>query len=78
VPVVAVTGDDRVYRRLALWWGVAPVRAEFAESSDELLAIGEERLKARGFVEKGDTILILSGNSNVAAAANMLRVHEVS
>ncbi len=50
VPVVAVTGDDRVYHRLALWWGVVPVRAEFAESTDELLAIGEERLRSRVLV----------------------------
>jgi pyruvate kinase len=78
VPVVAVTGDDRVYHRLALWWGVVPVRAELAESSDELLAIGEERLRARGLVAAGDTILILSGHSHVTAATNMLRVHEVT
>ena len=78
VPVVAVTSDDRVYRQLALWWDVVPVRAEFGESSDELLANGEERLKTRGLAESGDTILILSGHSSVAAATNMLRVHEVS
>jgi pyruvate kinase len=78
VPVVAVTGDDRVYHQLALWWGVVPVRAEFAESTDELLAIGEERLRSKGLVEKGDTILMLSGQSPAAAAVNMLRVHTVS
>ena len=78
VPVIAVTGDDHVYHRLALWWGVVPVRAEFAESTDELLAIGEERLRSRGLVEKGDTILMLSGHSAAAAAVNMLRVHTVS
>jgi pyruvate kinase len=78
VPVVAVTSDDRVYRQLALWWDVVPLRAEFGESSDELLANGEERLKTRGLAESGDTILILSGHSSVAAATNMLRVHEVS
>jgi pyruvate kinase len=78
VPVVAVTGDDRVYHRLALWWGVVPVHAELAESSDELLAIGEERLRARDLVAAGDTILILSGHSHVTAATNMLRVHEVT
>ena len=78
VPVVAVTGDDRVYNRLALWWGVVSVRAEFADSTDELLAIGEERLKSKGLVEKGDTILMLSGQSPAAAAVNMLRVHTVS
>ena len=78
VPGAAVTGDDPVYRQLALWWNVIPVRAKLGESSDELLANGEERLKSRGLVESGDTILILSGHSNVAAATNMLRVHEVS
>jgi pyruvate kinase len=77
VRVVAVTHDDRVYRRLALWWGVVPVKSEFVENSDDLLAAGEERLKARGLVQKGDTILMLSGHSIAAAATNMLRVHTV-
>jgi pyruvate kinase len=78
VPVVAITHDERVYRQLALWWGVVPVRSEFVENTDDLLAAGEERLKARGLVEKGDTILMLSGHSMAAAATNMMRVHTVS
>jgi pyruvate kinase len=55
-----------------------PVRSDFVENTDELLSGGEERLKARGLVEKGDTILMLSGHSPAAAATNMLRVHTVS
>jgi pyruvate kinase len=78
VPVVAVAHEDRVYRQLALWWGVVPVKSEFVESTDDLLAAGEARLKARGLVQKGDTILMLSGHSLAAAATNMLRVHTVS
>ena len=78
VPVVAVTHDDRVYRRLALWWGVVPVKSEFVENSDDLLAAGEARLRARGLVQKGDTLLMLSGHSIAAAATNMLRVHTVA
>jgi pyruvate kinase len=78
VPVVAVTQDDRVYRRLALWWGVVPLKSDFVENTDDLLAAGEERLKARGIAQKGDTILMLSGHSLAAAATNMLRVHTVS
>jgi pyruvate kinase len=77
VPVVAVTHEDRVYRRLALWWGIVPIKSEFVENTDDLLAEGVERLKARGFVQKGDTILMLSGHSIAAAATNMLRVHTV-
>jgi pyruvate kinase len=78
VPVVAITHDERVYRRLALWWGVVPVKSEFVENSDELLAAGEERLKARGLVDKGDTLLMLAGQSKAAATTNMVRVHTVS
>jgi pyruvate kinase len=78
VPVVAVTHDDRVYRRLALWWGVIPVKSDFAENTDELLANGEERLKARGLVAKGDNILMLSGYTATAAATNMLHIHTVT
>jgi pyruvate kinase len=78
VPVVAICHDERVYRRLALWWGVVPVKSEFVENTDELLADGEQRLKTRGLVERGDTILMLSGHSAAAAATNMLRVHTVA
>ncbi len=78
VPVVAVTHDERVYRQLALWWGVFPTLSASTENTDELLAAGEERLKARGLARQGDTILMLSGHSIAAAATNMMRVHTVS
>ena len=50
----------------------------FTESGDELQAKAEARLKALGLADEGDTVLILSGQSDLAAATNMLRVHEVS
>ena len=78
MPVVAVTPDDRVYRQLGLWWGVVAVKSDFVENTDDLLAAGEERLKARGLIGKGDTILMLSGHSMAAAATNMMRVHTVA
>ena len=78
VPVVAVTHDEKVYRRLALWWGVLPTLVASTENTDALLAAGELTLKARGHVSAGDTILMLSGHSIAAAATNMMRVHTVS
>jgi pyruvate kinase len=77
VPVVAITHDESVYRQLALWWGVVPTISESTENTDELLAAGEERLKARGVVHSGDLILIVSGHSIASAATNMLRVDRV-
>jgi pyruvate kinase len=78
VPVVAVTHDERVYRQLALWWGVVPTLSASTENTDALLAAGEENLKARGLAKPGDTILMLSGHSIAAAATNMMRVHTIS
>ncbi len=78
VPVVAVTHDERVYRQLALWWGILPTLSASTENTDELLAAGVEGLKAKGLTRAGDTILMLSGHSIAAAATNMMRVHTVS
>ena len=78
VPVVAITHEERVYRQLALWWGVVPALSASTENTDELLAAGEGELKARGLVRAGDTILMLSGHSIAASATNMMRVHTVA
>jgi pyruvate kinase len=77
VPVVGVTGDPDVWRQLALWWGIVPVMRQDVESSDELQASAEERIKASGLARTGDTVLILSGQTDVSGATNMLRVHEI-
>jgi pyruvate kinase len=78
MPVVAVTHEEHVYRQLALSWGVVPVRSAFTVNTDDLLAVGESQLKARGLVATGDTILMLSGHSPASGATNMLRVHTVA
>jgi pyruvate kinase len=77
-PIAAVTYNPDTYRRLALWWGVVPVKSEFADTTDEMIVKGEMLLKAQGLIAKGDTILMLAGQSHTAGATNMLRVHTIS
>jgi len=77
-PVAAVTYNEETYRRLALWWGVIPVRSEFAQTTDEMITAGEALLKSKALVAKGDMILMLAGQSHTAGATNMLRVHAIS
>jgi pyruvate kinase len=77
-PIAAVTYNDDTYRRLALWWGVVPVKSEFAPTTDEMIVRGEELLKRKGLVTSGDTILMLAGQSHTTGATNMLRVHVIS
>ena len=76
-PVAAITPNGDTYRRLALWWGVVPVKSEFAGTTDDMITKGETLLKTLGLVAKGDTILMLAGQSHTAGATNMLRVHTI-
>jgi pyruvate kinase len=77
-PIAAITYNPDTYKRLALWWGVVPVKSEFAPTTDAMIVKGEALLKAQGLVAKGDTVLMLAGQSHTAGATNMLRVHTIS
>jgi pyruvate kinase len=77
-PIAAITYNPDTYKRLGLWWGVVPVKSEFAETTDEMIVKGEALLKAQGMIAKGDTVLMLAGQSHTAGATNMLRVHTIS
>lgn len=76
--IAAVTFNESTYRQLALWWGVLPVRSEFAQTTDEMVVRGEALLREKGLVQAGDTILMLGGQSHTAGATNMLRVHAIA
>ncbi|HET7746672.1 MAG TPA: pyruvate kinase [Vicinamibacteria bacterium] len=76
--VAAITFSDVTYRRLALWWGVIPVKSEFAPTTDEMIVRGEALLKERKLVSPGDRVLMLAGQSHTAGATNMLRVHTIA
>jgi pyruvate kinase len=77
-PVAAITPNPDTYRRLALWWGVIPVKSEFVDTTDDMILKGERLLKEKGLIGKGDTVLMLAGQSHTAGATNMLRVHTIS
>jgi pyruvate kinase len=76
-PIAAITYNDDTYRRLALSWGVVPIRSEFAPDTDAMILQGEQLLKSGGLAHSGDTILMLAGQTHTAGATNMLRVHTI-
>jgi pyruvate kinase len=76
--IAALTYNDETYRRLALCWGVTPVRTVYAPTTDEMVARGEELLKAKGFARPGDVVLMMAGHSHVRGATNMMRVHTIA
>lgn len=78
VPILAVTPDERVYRQLALLWGVTPVLCPFAPDTDGMIRLVEEELVARGLLAPGDLVVILGGMPVAARGmTNFLKIHRV-
>ncbi|MFB6171618.1 MAG: pyruvate kinase [Haloarculaceae archaeon] len=77
VPIVAATPDDEVRRRLALSWGVRPVRVERADEAGRLVETTADAALDEGVAASGDTVVVLSGMMSVTGAdtTNTLKVH---
>ncbi|HCQ90076.1 MAG TPA: pyruvate kinase, partial [Clostridium sp.] len=60
-PIIAVTPYEKVARSLALNWGVYAIQAEKVESTDELMDKCAEVALERGYVSKGDLVVMAAG-----------------
>ena len=59
--IIALTNSQEVQNELALIWGVESLITPHAESTEEMLKLGEKTLLESGAVEKGEMIVIMAG-----------------
>jgi pyruvate kinase len=59
--IVALTNSTEVQNELALIWGVESLIVPHAESTEEMLQLGEAALVESGAVQKGEMIVIMAG-----------------
>ncbi len=77
-PIIAVTTQEQTLRRLALAWGVIPVKGEVAETTDELFESALEGAKNSGLVEKGDLVVITAGVPlGRSGSTNLIKVDHI-
>lgn len=77
-PILGMTTDERVWRKLALSWGVIPFLSEVYPSTDVLLYHAERAARGTGLVEKGDKIVITAGAVNGGSGnTNLIRIEEI-
>ncbi|MGG0186092.1 pyruvate kinase [Bacillus rhizoplanae] len=78
-PIVAVTSNEQVCRRLALAWGVQAYMAEEkAKSTDEMLETAIETAMDAGMVGLGDTVVITAGVPVAeTGTTNLMKIHVV-
>jgi len=78
MPVFALTPNPATEKRLALLWGVIPVRVPVFESTDQMIQQGDRRLQGLGLTKTGDTVVCVAGAStNTPGGTDMLKIHSV-
>ncbi len=76
--ILALTDDEAVYNRLALFWGVQPVLSRRYSDTDDMLQCSQDDVKASGFVSKGELAVITSGIPvGQAGTTNLLTVKTI-
>ena len=74
--ILGFTPSDRVFRRLAMRWGVTPMRGEHFDTTDAMLEVAMKFLKRRGFVDTGDVVVTVCGHTTLPGATNMMKVYK--
>ena len=78
-PIIATTNDEKVMRRLALTWGVYPVKAEVAGNTDEVIENSIETSKNAGYINNGELVVITAGVPvGISGTTNLIKVHVIS
>ena len=78
-PIIAATHGQQVMRKLALYWGVYPIRIERLYSTDDILEKSVNKALELGYLENGDLTIITAGVPvGVFGSTNLLKVHIVS
>ncbi|OPA80881.1 pyruvate kinase [Paenibacillus selenitireducens] len=74
-PIIAVTPDEQVMRRLALTWGVIPVKGEVATSTDEMFDSAIQGGFNSGLVAEDDLIVLTAGvPAGRSGSTNLIKV----
>lgn len=77
-PILAITPNDFVRRRLMLYWGVYAFQIEEPSSVDQLFASGASLAKELGLAKPGDLVVITGGVPvGIAGTTNLLKVERI-
>jgi pyruvate kinase len=76
--IIALTNSEAVQNELALIWGVESLIVPHAETTEEMLKLGERALLESGAVEKGEMIVIMAGRLSGLGLSSSVTLFSVS
>ena len=80
VQIIGLSPSGSAVRQMQIYWGVLPLQAKRAESTDVLIESSLDLLKEKGIIEDGDLVIVTAGVVNrasrhePAAHTNIMRV----
>jgi pyruvate kinase len=75
--IIALTHRPEVLCELALIWAVEPLLISHAQSTEEMLKVGEQALLDAGLVNKGETIVVMAGRLSGLGLSSSVSVYTV-
>jgi pyruvate kinase len=77
-PIIAITPDARVQRRLMLYWGVTPLLVPRSDNTDDMIARAVEAARERDLIHAGDVVVVTAGAArSEPGTTNLMRVRVV-
>lgn len=77
-PIIAVTQNDHVLRRLSLVWGVIPVKGDRVCSTDDMFRLAVDCGTETGIVQKGDLVVVSAGVPvGRSGSTNLIKIEQL-
>jgi len=76
--IIALTHRPDVLCELSLIWAVEPLLITNAQSTEEMLQVGEKALLEAGIVDKGETIVVMAGRLSGLGLSSSVSIYTIS
>jgi pyruvate kinase len=79
--ILAVSKEQKIARRIRLYWGVEPMDIQWSDNRDELIVRAVNKALREGYVRDSDSVMVVSGSSLEApggtSTLEILRVRNI-
>jgi len=76
--IIALTPLEEAYHKMALYWGVKPLMSKFGDNTDKMIKKGEELILRKGFLKRGDKVVVVAGKTYSVGSTNMMKIYKLS
>lgn len=76
-PIIAIAPEEKICRRLAIYWGTIPLHLSFSRNTNDAITEMEARLLSEGLISRDDHLIIVASSSMEVGGTNLLRLYTV-